>query len=63
MRTAIPSIKLDNIKPLRGLDNYETWSSQVGLVLFAIGAKDLVVTGTIPIDMTTDIANNLRQLS
>ena len=26
-----------------------------------MGAKDLVIQGTIPISMTTDIANNLRQ--
>lgn len=38
MRTAV--LKFDNIKPLRGLDNYETWACQVGLILFAIGAKE-----------------------
>ena len=48
------TIKLDNIKPLTGSDNYEAWSSQLSLILFAIGAKDLVVSGVKPDGMTND---------
>ena len=61
LRTSVPSIKLDNIKPLRGIDNYETWSCQVALVLFAIGAKSLVLTGVTPDGMSADVAHNLMQ--
>ena len=61
MRTVVPSIKLDNMKPLRGLDNYEAWSCQVWLVLFAIGAKSIISPGIIPEGMTTEVANNLMQ--
>ena len=43
------------------MDNYETWSCQVTLVLFAIGAKSLVLTGIPPDTMTPDEADNLMQ--
>ena len=55
------TVKLDNIKPLKGSDNYETWASQVSIVLFAIGSKDLVISGVKPDGMTVDKANALLQ--
>ena len=55
------AIKLDNIKPLKGHENYETWSCQVSLVLFPLGAKPLIITGEKPDDMTTDKADSLMQ--
>ena len=55
------TVKLDNIKPLTGIDNYEVWSSQVSLVLFAIGAKDLVVHGTTPIELSPERVTALLQ--
>ena len=55
------TIKLDNIKPLTGSDNYEAWSCQLSLILFAIGAKDLVVSGVKSDDMTNDRKAQLLQ--
>ena len=60
-RHAIISVKLDNIKPLCGLENYEIWSCQVTLVLFAIGAKSLVLEGTSPMGMSLETAQSLMQ--
>ena len=57
----MPTVKLDNIKPLRGIDNYESWSYHVSLALFAIGAKSLVLTGVTPDNMPSDVADNLSQ--
>lgn len=59
--TPIASVGLSNIKPLRGPENYETWSCQVSFVLLAIGAKSLILSGIKPDDMTTDRANDLMQ--
>ena len=52
------TIKLDNVKPLKGSENYEAWASHVSLVLFAIGAKDLVISG---VGMTLERENALLQ--
>ena len=50
-------------KPLTGSDNYESWPSQLSLVLFAIGAKDLVISGVKPDsdDMTSECEHQLLQ--
>ena len=61
--TLLPNahIKLDNIKPLRGQENYEIWSTQVSLILYAIDAKSLIISGIQPDDMAADHAANLMQ--
>ena len=57
--TSLPNaqIKLDNIKPLRGQEN---WSTPVSFILYAIGAKLLIISGK-PDDMTADRADHLMQ--
>ena len=57
----MPVIKLDNIQPLKGLENYEVWSNQVSLILFAIGAKSIVLSGIVPDDLTAEHAAYLTQ--
>ena len=59
--TSTSPIKLDNIKPLRGIENYGTWSRQVSLVLFAIDAKSLVLDNVIPAGMTPEVARGLKK--
>ena len=58
---SFPSVKLDNIKPLKGHENYETWASQVSLILHAIGAKTLIIDNILPATMDDNTADELRQ--
>ena len=61
--TSVKRFKLDNIKSLKGRENYESWCRQVSLVLFVIGAKSLVLSRVPPDDMTADRAENLMRQS
>ena len=53
------SVKLDNIKPLKGHENYETWSSQVTFVLYAMGARALIIDNN-SANLSPDKAETLR---
>ena len=53
-------IKLDNIKPLCHVGLGEL-RDMVSLILYAIGAKSLIISGTQPNDMIAERAANLMQ--
>ena len=45
------------------ITTYESWSCQVAMVLFAIGAKSLVIDGITPAGMSEDVVLDLMQRS
>ena len=48
------SVKLDNIDPLTGHENYEDWSLQLTLILNAMGTKEIVVDGRKPLSSASE---------